>query len=782
MTQSMRPVGGTGIGAPVKRLEDERLLTGRGRYADDLLPRDVVFASVLRSPHAHAVIRGIDVSDALTAPDVLLILTGEDILREKVGGLPCVWTPPMTVGKPFVPEQPLLAIGKVRHVGDPVAFIVAKTMNAARDASERILVDYDPLPAVTLGDANEAKASKVWDEAQGNVSFALEAGDSRLVDEQFSAAKYVAKVAVHYPRANGSPIEPRSSIAFYEASNGRFSLVSTTQDPFQVRHFISRSLRIPAHAIKVQANDIGGSFGLKGQVYPEEVLVVWAASKLNLSVKWTGDRSENFAADMHGRHQIADAEMAFDADGHVLALRTNVLADIGAYPASASGVAPLQGILNYPGPYRIPLIHSKVRAIFTNTSQLGPYRGTGKPEATIVLERLMEKAAAEIGIDSIELRRRNLIHASEMPYRTPGGLVYDCGDFEGVLDKALALAKWQEFEGRKADSERRGLLRGIGLCFHCQRAGQASERMEVRIGENGAVAIYAGTFATGQGHETMFAQMVSSWLGVPIDEVRLFHGDTDQVLFGRGSFAQRSMSTGGAALKVAVDEVIRKARRIAAWAMKVTEDDVVFGNAHFLVKGTNRGLSFHEVAERSYIPEGLPAEFGVGLDAVGSDPGPCTFPNGCMIAEVEIDPETGVTRLDRIYSVDDSGNAINPLTLDGQLHGSIAQGVGEGLLESVLYEPGTAQLLTGSFMDYAMPRADFMPDIVSQWAPVPTKLNPMGAKGGSEAGNTAGPAAIINAVLNALSPYGITDIAVPAVPHKVWRAIRDAEALSRNSA
>jgi carbon-monoxide dehydrogenase large subunit len=755
-------------------MEDERLLTGRGRYADDVYPHDAAFAYVLRSPHAHAAIKRIDADGARAAPGILMVATAQDLAREKVGGLPCVWPPRATVGPAFIPAQPLLATGKVRHVGDPVALIVGKTLSAAKDAAERLVISYEMFPGVTLGDALTQNSAKVWEEAPGNVSFELAFGDKNAVAEQFASARHVAKLAVHYPRANASPIEPRSAVAYRDGSNGRLTLVSTTQDPFQVRHFISSVLGISAFGVKVQARDIGGSFGLKGQVYPEELLVVWAAVKLGVPVKWTGERSESFASDMHGRHQISHAEIALDGDGRILALRNAVLVDIGAYPGLAAGVAPLSASINYPGPYRIPLIHSSIRAIFTNSSVLGPYRGTGKPEATFVLERLMEKAAVETGIDAIELRRRNLVRHSDMPYRGPTGSI-DCGDFESVLDKGLALAEWKGFAKRREESQRRGVRRGIGLAFHCQRAGLASERMEIRIGENGSVAVYAGTFSTGQGHETMFAQMVSSWLGLPLEHVTVFHGDTDQVLFGRGSFAQRTMSTGGTALKVAADEVVRKARRIGAWMMEASEDDVVFENGRFRVTGTDRELTFHQVAEKSYIPMGLPPEFGVGLDAVGTDPGPSTYPNGCMIAEVEVDPETGFVKVERLYSVDDTGTVINPLTLEGQLHGSIAQGLGEALLETVVYEPGSGQLLTGSFMDYAMPRADAMPDIVSELAPIPTKLNPLGAKGGSEAGNTAGPAAIINAVVNALSLWGITDITVPARPEQVWRAIRDAE-------
>lgn len=776
MTVAQTRSGPNSIGAPVRRVEDERLLTGQGCYAGDLHPQNAAFAFVLRSPHAHARIGRVDATAARSMPGVLLVLTGQDLADAGLAGLPCLWPPPPSalVGTPLLPAQPVLATGKVRHVGEPVALVVAESLALAKDAGELIAVDYAPLPAVTLAEALADGAPQVWDEARRNLSFALEFGDGGAVDEQFAAASHVESMAVHYPRTIASPIEPRAAVAYKEPGSGRFTLVSSTQDPFQVRHVVSRILDIPSYDFRVRALDVGGSFGLKGQIYPEELLVVLAAMKIERPVKWTAERSEGFSADMHGRHQIARAEIAIDPDGRVLAFRSSIDVDIGAYPGLAAGIAPLCAGLNYPGPYRIALIHSAIRAVFTNSSPLGPYRGTGKPEATFVLERLMEKAAAATRIDPVELRRRNLVRAADMPYRTPRGYTYDCGDFERVLDKGIALSKWRDFPARLADAERRGLLRGIGLAFHCQRAGMASERMEIRVAEDGSVAVYAGTFSTGQGHETMFAQMVSSWLGVPLNAVRVFHGDTDRVLFGRGSFAQRTTSTGGAALKLAADEVVRKARQISAWMMEASEKDIVFEDGRFRVAGTDRVVTLAEVAERSYRPMGVPAELGVGLEGVGADGGPSTYPNGCMIAEVEVDAETGLVSVERLYSVDDTGTIINPLTIGGQLHGSIAQGLGEALLESVVYERGTGQLLTGSFMDYAVPRADAMPQILAESSPVPTAVNVLGAKGGSEAGNTAAPVAIINAVLNALSKWGITELPVPARPEQIWRAIRDA--------
>jgi carbon-monoxide dehydrogenase large subunit len=767
--------GNSGIGAPVPRVEDERLLTGRGRYADDVAAHRTVFAYVVRSPHAHARIGGIDAVAALAAPGVLAVLTGEDVAREKLHGLTCAVFPKQPPGsRSYNPEQPILARDKVRHVGDRVALVVAETLAQAKDAAELLDVRYEALPAATLADATAPDAPKVWDEAASNVSFQLEFGDRRAVDEQFAAAAHVTTLRVHYPRAAPNTMEPRAAIAYVDPSDGRFTIFSSTQHPFRVREVASHVLGIPELSFKVRAMDVGGAFGMKGQVFPEELLVAWAAAKLNRPVKWTADRSESIASDMHGRHQIAEAALALDARGRVLAFRTAVAIDVGAYLSQSAGVPPHNAGVSYPGTYRVPLIHAVVRAVFTNTSQLGVYRGSAKPEASFVLERAMDKAAQEMGIDPVELRRRNLISPSEMPYRTPGGYVYDSGNFASVLDKTLRLADWHGFAARRALSEQRGLSRGIGIGMHCQRAGNASERMEIRVSESGSVAVYAGTLATGQGHETMYAQMIADWLGVPLREVRVFQGDTDKVLFGRGSYAQRSMSTGGSALKLAADEVGRKANRLAAWMMEVSEPDIAFERGIFRVAGTDRQIAWRDVARKSYAGIGLPAELGVGLDGVGTHPGPDTFPNGCIIAEVEVDRETGVIRIDRLYSVDDAGTAVNPLALEGQVHGSLAQAVGETLLECVVYEPGTGQLLTGSFMDYAMPRADNMPAIEAEHAPVPSKTNLLGTKGGSEAGNVGGPAAIVNAVLDALSPWGIRDLPLPARPELVWRALKEA--------
>jgi carbon-monoxide dehydrogenase large subunit len=762
----------TGMGAPVRRVEDRRLLTGQGRFVDDMKMPGTTFAYMVRSPHAHARIRGIDKAAALAAPGVLAVFTGEDVLRNGFGGLTCTSFPRLAAGsKSHNPTQPILATAKVRHVGDRVALVVAETQKQAMDAGELLEVDYEPLPAVTLADALETGAPRVWEEANGNESFQLEYGERAAIDRAFAAAAHVTRLHLHYPRASANAIEPRAALAYIDPLDGRTTLCTSAQATWRVRDIVCAVLGTPPLGLRVVAMDVGGAFGMKGQVYPEEVLVVWAARELKRPVKWTGDRSESLASDMHGRSQIADAEMAFDAAGRILAFRTSVAIDVGAYLAYSGGVPPHNAGVSYPNAYHVPLIHALVRAVFTNAPMIGPYRGSAKPEASFVIERLVDKAAREMGIDALAMRRINLIPASAMPYQTPGGYVYDCGDFPRVLERTLELADWAGFEKRRAESEQRGLRRGIGLAMHCQRAGTFSERMEVRVAQDGSVAVHVGTLATGQGHETMFAQMASEWLGVPFERISVFQGDTDKLLFGRGSFAQRSMSAGGSALKLAVEDVLAKGRRIGAWMLEVAEQDLEYKLGAYRVQGTDRQVTFAQVAEKSYMGSGLPQKYGIGLDGVGAHEGPNTYPNGCMICEVEVDVDTGRVRVDRLAAVDDVGVVVNPLTLHGQLHGSVAQGLGEALIEQMVYERGSGQLLTGSFMDYGMPRADIMPPIKADVVLVPTKTNPLGVKGGSEAGNVGAPPAIVNAIVDALFPLGVTDIALPATPESIWRAI-----------
>ncbi len=768
----------TGIGAAVPRVEDQRLLTGRGRYVDDMQLPNTAFAIVVRSPHAHARILRIDKAAALAAPGVLAVLTGEDVVAEKFAGLPCRSVPSsQAAGSPnYRPVQPILAADIVRHVGDRVALIVAETLGQAKDAGEFLEVEYEPLPAVTLVDALAEGAPKVWSDARSNVSFQLEYGDPKAVGQKFTAAAHVTKVRVHYPRSSANALEPRAALAYRDPANSRMTLCTSTQVPFRVRETVANVLGIPELSLRVLAMDVGGGFGMKGQVYPEEALVVWASGKLNRPVKWTADRSESLASDMHGRNQIAEAEMAFDAEGRILAMRTSVAIDVGAYLAHSAGVPAHNAGISYPGTYHVPQLHAVVRATFTHSTSVGVYRGSAKPEATFVVERLVDKASREMGIDPVEIRRRNLIRPSAMPYKTPGVYVYDSGEFERVLGKTLELADWTGFAARRAETEMRGLRRGIGIGMHCQRAGTFSERMEIRVAPNGSVALHVGTMSTGQGHETMFAQMACEWLGVPMSQVRVFQGDTDKLLFGRGTFAQRSMSAGGSALKLAADEVIRKGKCFAGWMLETPESDIEFEHGVFRIKGTDRQLTFTEVAEKSYQGSGLPAELGIGMDGVGSHPGPNTYPNGCMICEVEVDPETGRVTVARLSAVDDVGVIVNPLTLEGQLHGSIAQGLGEALVGEIVYDRESGQLLTGTFMDFGMPRADDMPSIASEVSLVPTKTNLLGVKGGAEAGNCGAPPAIMHALIDALSPWGIADMTMPATPDRVWRAIHGHDA------
>ncbi|HVA13096.1 MAG TPA: xanthine dehydrogenase family protein molybdopterin-binding subunit [Stellaceae bacterium] len=772
---------GIGIGSPVRRVEDERFLTGRGRYADDLKFPGIVYGYVVRSPHAHAKIRAVDTTAVENIEGVLCVLTGRDVERETIGPLPCLAFP-NTGASVWRPLWPVLATDYVRFVGQAVAFVVAESVPIAKDAAENLRVDYEALAPANMGDVIAATAPPVWPDVRNNIAFEIKNGDGEAVQQAIDRAAHVTHLEVRYPRVSANAIEPRAAVACPDSAPGRTVIYSSTQTPFRIREVVSRSLNLPELALHVIAYDVGGGFGMKSQTYPEDVLVTWACRRLGRPVKWTAERGESLAADAQGRDQVAQGELAFDADGRMLALRVRVTIGLGAYLALAAGVAPMNAASSYTGVYKLPAIQASVRGAYTHTAPVAPYRGTAKPEASFFVERIIDKAAREMKRDPIELRRINLIPASAMPHRTAEGHVYDCGEFEQVLDKVLVLANRTGFAARRAESEHRGLLRGFGLAMHCQRAGNQSERMEIRVSPDGYLGLYVGTYSHGQGHETTFAQLASEWFGVDLHRVRVFQGDTDQVLFGRGTFSQRSMLAGGSALRLAADVVIAKAKRVAGWMLETAEADIEFSNGNFAVKGTDRRLSFDDVVRKSYQGVGLPAEFDVGLDGTASHPGPNTFPNGCMVAEVEVNAETGAIAVVRLSAADDAGVVLNPLLIEGQLHGSSAQGIGEALLEEVVYDPSSGQLITGSFMDYAMPRASDMPLIASASHPVPTKTNPLGAKGGSEAGNVGVPAAVSNAIIDALSPFGITDIKLPARAEEIWRAIRDAQHANKSVA
>jgi aerobic carbon-monoxide dehydrogenase large subunit len=759
------------IGQPILRIEDARFLTGNGEFVDDIQISNNAHAYVLRSPHAHARIRRIDTTAACRAPGVLLILTGADVEKDGLGELQTRFFPAVSL---FQPTHPILVCDKVRHVGDRVALVLAETLNQAKDAAELIEIDYEVLPAIV--DPEEALrpgVAQVWEQAAGNLCFQIENGPRDEVEVAFAHAAHISKLEMRYPRASACPIEPRATIGAFDKYHGRYTLHAATQAPYRARDMVAAQvLHIPESSFRVVAPDIGGGFGMKGTVYPEDALVVWAAAKLDRPVKWTADRSESFLSDMHGRDLIASGELALAEDGRILALRVKFIANVGAYLGYAAGAPAMSASTTLSSVYDVSLVHASARAVFTNTALLGPYRGSGRPEATYVVERLIDKAAREMGIDPVTIRRRNLVPASAMPYRTAGGHIYDTGDFTLMLDTALEAADWRGFPARRTRSEKAGRRRGIGIGMHCEFSGLQSERMEVRIDQNGSVTVHVGTLATGQGHETMFAQMVSTWLHCPLAHIRVLQGDTDRVLFGRGTFAERSATIGGSALKVATDEVIRKAQRIAAWMLEAGEPDVEFEGGLFRIVGTNRSVSFQEVAQKAYAGFGLPSEFGLGLDGVGVFEGTSSYPNGCIICEVELDPDTGTVALEKITVVDDVGVIINPIMLEGQLVGSVAQGIGQILSEQIVYDKESGQLLSGSFMDYGMPRADDIPPIASQFVSIPCKTNPLGVKGGSEAGNIAAPPAIVNAIVDALAPLGIVDLELPIRSEQIWRALR----------
>jgi carbon-monoxide dehydrogenase large subunit len=767
-----------GIGQPVPRTEDPRLLTGRGRYADDVTLPNQAYGVVVRSPHAHARIRKVDASKARAAPGVLLVLTGEDVVRDGLGGLHAEAMPEDMGGpKSHRPLHPVLVADKVRHVGDRVAFVVAETLAEARDAAELVSVDYEPLPSVTaLEDALKPGAPKVWDDAQSNLCFPLMFGDQKAVDEAFAKAKSVHKVALRNNRVSANPMEPRAVVAAYDPAARRTTVHASTQFPHQLRQILAHhTLHVPETDIRVIAGDVGGGFGMKATGYPEDVLVAWASGKLARPVKWTADRSESLLSDTHGRDQLQEAELALDADGRFLALRAKIASNMGAYLSNAAMVPTMFCCQMLSNVYTIPAIHVVAQAAFTHTAPLGVYRGAGRPESIFLVERLIDVAARETGIDAAELRRRNVIPKSAMPYQTALMFNYDSGDFGGLLDKALAMADWTGLAARRAESERRGKRRGAGIGMFIEIAGVFNERAEIRVDSGGSVAVLPGTFSHGQGHETVFAQMVSDWLGVPFERIRVLQGDTDETTFGRGTFAARSMALGGSALKQAADRVIDKGKKFAAHLLEASEADIEFAGGTFKVAGTDRAIPLAGVARASYAPMGMPPELGIGLDASGSFPGVPNFPNGCHVCEVEVDPATGEVSIERFVSVDDVGLPINPLLLDGQIHGGIAQGVGQALVEHVIYDKGSGQLVTGSFVDYAMPRADLLPSIEVDMHNVPTPSNPLGVKGAGEAGCVGSPPAVINAILDALAPLGVTHLEMPATPERVWRAIRGAE-------
>ena len=772
---------GHGIGSPLARLEDPRLLTGQGRFADDVERPGQAWGYVLRSPVAHARIRRIDVSAALEIPGLYAVLTGEDYRADGLGGIPCVSIPPTITGRthhatPFPPLEAEL----VRCVGAGVAFVVAESLAAAIDAAERVVVEYDPLPAAATVEAAIAPgAPRVWPDAEGNRCFVHEMGDADATDRAFAAAEHVVRARIRSQRLAGSPLEPRACLGAYSEGDQRWSLITSTANPHRIRLLLAEHVfRVPAHRLHVVAGDVGGGFGTKGGLYPEEILVLWAARRVGRPVKWVCDRSEAFLSDFNGRDQIAEAEMALRRDGTVLALRVTLNHNLGCQLGPSTAHPPLVGSRMLSGVYAFPAMHVRVNGIFTHSRTLTTYRGAGRPESTLVVERMMDLAAAELRLDPVAIRRRNLIRPQQMPYRTAIGETYDCGEFEAAMDEALALADWSGFEARRAVSVARGKLRGRGLSVYIEVCATISERMELRFDATGGLSILAGTFSYGQGHHTSYAQMVHEWLGVPLERIRFVQGDTDVIATGRGSFGSRSMTVGGSALKAACEQVIERGRRVAAILLDTDPAGLLFERGTYRsATDPARELTLDRVARATFAwgaPRPLPPELWNGLEGRGYfSAQPQNYPNGCYVAEVEIDPATGEVTLAAVAGVDDVGTVVNPLLLEGQIHGGVAQAVGQALKERVVHgEDG--QLLTGSFTDYAMPQAHDLPPLKLRFRPVPTRTNPLGVKGGAETGTIGLPPAIAAAVVDALRPLGVTDIELPATAHAVWQAIEQA--------
>jgi carbon-monoxide dehydrogenase large subunit len=765
--------------SPMLRREDLRFVTGHGRYLDDItLPRQAWLHLVL-SPHAHARILGIDSSAALAIPGVLAVLTGSDVAADGLGPLPADFGPEDFHGgeKSFRAERHVLARDTVRHVGDRVACVIATSPELARDAAERVAVEYEILPAAIDSLASlEADAPLVWPEHGTNRSFRFALGDASAVEAAFARAARTVRVELVNNRIMANPIEQRGTIGSFEAGTQTYRLISSTQCPHRIRGQLAKAiLKVPMARVVVEAPDVGGAFGVKVAIFPEDVLVLWASRKVGRPVKWVPSRSETFLTDDHARDQLGHSEMALDEAGRILAVRGRMVWNLGAYLASTGAVMPVFGPPMITGVYDVPAAHVEVLGVYTNTQPTAAYRGAGRPEGAFFIERLMDEAAHATGLGQDEIRRRNFIRPAQMPYRTVLGLTYDSGSFAAVLDKAQALSGWTGFPARRSAAQARGMLRGLGLAYYIETAAFFNERMEIRFDPDGAVTIMAGTVSSGQGHETVFPRMVSEWLHVPFEDVSMIQGDTQRIAYGRGTFGSRSMVAGGNALRLAADEIVEKGRVLAAILLDADPAALDFSEGAFRDRGTNRFVSLPEIAQQSFSSIGPLAGHGPGLWAVGLHAADAyTFPNGCTICEVEIDPRTGQTRIVRLTAIDDVGTIVDHVLLEGQLMGGLAQGIGQALSEAVRFDQDSGQLLSGSFMDYGLPRASDLPDFQVEAHAVPCTTNRLGVKGAGEAGCISAPPAVMHAVLDALRPLGVSEMHMPATPAAIWQAIRSA--------
>ncbi len=780
-----QPVENQGIGQPVRRKEDFRLLTGGGRYVSDIQLPGTAYLAVVRSPHAHARIKSIDGSAADALPGVIAVFTGADFVGDGCkpldhkaamdGGADVVVTP-NTDFDGFAVPQPHLPVDKARYVGEPVAIVVGETLAIAKDGAERVVVDYDILPAVTMAsDALDDDAPLVWDEAGTNLCVDVEVGDKAAVDAAFAAASHSVRLETWIQRVTGTPMEPRNAIGDYDEAAGQYVLYAGTgSGVVKEKEDLSSILDVPEDEVHTLCGDMGGNFGTRNFFFQEYALLPWAARKIGRPIKWQGDRTESFLSDYQGRDLEVEAELALDAEGNFLAVRGSNLSNVGAHTISYVPLRKGLGIMS--GVYHIPAIHFRGRAATTTTPPTTPYRSAGRPEAIYVIERLVDLAADEHGFDPVELRKRNFIPPDAMPYTNGVGLTYDNGEYDNGLDTALELADWNGFAERRQSSGKRGKLRGIGIGNYIEGAGGfPRERAEVTVGTEGRVELVVGTMNSGQGHPTSFAQLLTTWLGVPLDSVDFVAHDTDRVSAGGGSHSGRSMRLASLVMGIATDEIIEKGKRIASTVLETHAGDIEFAEGFFTIKGTDRRLGIFEAAEAAATRDDLPAELQGKLDGVGDQTVLVgAYPSGTHICEVEVDADTGLVEIVGWAGVDDVGLAVNPMILHGQTHGAAAQGIGQALLEQCHYDRESGQCLSGSFMDYGVPRADTLPDFKCQLIEVPAASHRYGIRPGGEGGTTPALGAVINAIVDALSELGVRHVEMPATPERVWRAIREA--------
>jgi aerobic carbon-monoxide dehydrogenase large subunit len=767
-----------GVGQPVRRKEDDTLVRGKGKYTDDFNLPGQAYAWMVRSSHAHGLIRGIDISAAKAMPGVLGVWTGTDLAAAGYNPFTCGLPLKSRDGTPLLQtNRPALPTDKVRYVGDPVAFVVAETLAQARDAGEAVVLDIDPLPAVTdPAEAAKPGAPQLYDHIPNNVALDYHYGDAAKIEAAFAGAAHVTKLDIVNTRVAVVSMEPRVALASYDKATGRFTLQAPTQGVAGNKAGFAKLLNVPPDKVRILTANVGGSFGMKNLNYPEYTCIAHASKMLSRPVKWTDERSTSFLSDSHGRAQQMHAELALDAEGKFLAVRLSGYGNLGAY---ITGVAPgplsLNTGKNLASVYRTPLLSVDIKTVLTNTTLMGAYRGAGRPEANYYMERLIDRAADEMGINRLTLRKRNFIKPAQLPFAAASGVTYDSGDFRGVFDEALEISDYANFAGRKKESRKRGKLRGIAVGSYLEvTAPPSGELGKITFEPDGSVKLTTGTLDYGQGHATPFAQVLSAQLGVPFESVKLEQGDSDLVRFGNGTGGSRSITATGQAIVEASALVVARGKQAAAHLLEASEGDIEFAGGRFTIAGTDRSIGIMELAERlrdGKMPEGVPSSLDVDHATKETV---STFPNGCHVAEVEIDPDTGVTRIVRYFAVNDFGTVVNPMIVAGQLHGGVAQGIGQALMEEVSYDE-SGQPITGSFMDYAMPRAEDIPPMQVGDHPSPATTNPLGTKGCGEAGCAGSLVCIVNAVLDALSEYGITQIEMPLTPERVWRAIRDAK-------